>query len=138
MRYVMYTCHPQNLFSSLQTFDLSTSMSNKLKKHAKTLKFLSETDHATAKAIVKTARPDLVNCFTEICYNVLNGNVNLSPSYKRKLTKHKKTIRAIAKKNTKASTKRNHLQKGGFLSLILPLVRTLLPSLLGGLFGGKK
>ena len=108
-------------------------MSSKIKKQAKTLKFLTETDHATAKAIIKTARPDLVNCFTEICYNVLNGNINLSPAYKKKLAKNKKTIRAIAKKSTKASSRRNHIQKGGFLPLILPLVKTLLPTLVGGL-----
>lgn len=113
-------------------------MSKRLKKHAKTLKFLSETDHETAKAIVKTARPDLVNCFTEICYNVLNGNVNLTPSYKRRLIKHKKSLRAIAKKGNKISVKRTHIQKGGFLSALLPLVGTLLPSLIGGLFGGKR
>lgn len=108
-------------------------MSSKIKKHAKTLKFLTETDQATAKAIIKSARPDLVNCFTEICYNVLNGNINLTPSYKKKLAKHKKILRSIAKKSTKTSSRRNQIQKGGFLPLILPLVKTLLPTLVGGL-----
>ena len=98
-------------------------MSSKIKKHAKTLKFLTETDQATAKAIIKSARPDLVNCFTEICYNVLNGNINLTPSYKKKLAKHKKILRSIAKKSTKTSSRRNQIQKGGFLPLILPLAQ---------------
>ena len=108
-------------------------MSKRLKKNAKTLQFLTEADNKVAKAVIKASKADIICCFSEICYNLLKGTIDLSPKLKTRLSQHKQTIRKLAKKSVKQSKKKHLVQKGGFLGAILPLVKTLLPSLLGGL-----
>ena len=108
-------------------------MSKRLKKNAKTLQFLTEADNKVAKAVIKASKADIICCFSEICYNLLKGTIDLSPKLKTRLSKHKQTIRKLAKKSVNQSEKKHLVQKGGFLGAILPLVKTLLPTLLGGL-----
>jgi hypothetical protein len=109
-------------------------MSHRLKKHAKTLKFLSECDRHTSNSIIKTAKPDLLCCIADICYNILRGKVKLSPIAKKRLAKYKKHIRKIADKKTTANTRRSLIQKGGFLgSILAPLIGTILKPLAQGI-----
>lgn len=106
-------------------------MTKRVKKFTDTLNYLSSCDKHTGKAIINTAKPELINCFSDICHNVLKGKVNLSDSEKKKLGKYKNHIRKIANKKTTQKSKKILIQKGGFLGAILA-------PLLGSLFGGRK
>jgi hypothetical protein len=93
--------------------------------------------------VLKTACPKLrkgiiSNCdkrlsdISECILNVLNGNINLSDSTKRKLKKYKTSLRTLVDKRKPLSAeKRVIIQKGGFL---LPLLTAVLPTLASLIF----
>lgn len=110
-------------------------MSQRLRKHAKTLHFLTTTDGKTAKSVIRSANPEVLNCFSEVCHNILEDRIHLVPKKRAKLAKYRATIRALAKKSTTQQTKRQLIQKGGFLSAILPILGAVLPGIAGALFG---
>lgn len=109
-------------------------MSRRIKKHAKVLHFLANCDKRHSNAIINEAEPDLINCFSEICHNILQGNVRLSGHQKSKLKKYKTHLRRVAGRNATAKTKKKIIQTGGFLPMLLgSLVKPLLQPLLSGL-----
>ena len=70
----------------------------------------------------------------ECCKNVLNGNVNLTPSQKKRLGKYKGSMRQLADRRVKLASKQRILsQQGGFIG---PLLGVLGP-ILGGLLGSR-
>lgn len=113
-------------------------MSKRIKKYADTLKYLSKCDKHTGKSIIKSANPELINCISDICHNILRGNLKLTTSQKQKLMKYKNNIRKIANKKSTQKSKKELIQKGGFLASILgPLVGSLLGPLTKGIFNRK-
>lgn len=114
-------------------------MTKRVKKYADTLKYLAYYNKASGKSIINSAEPELVNCFSDICYNILNGKVTLSQTERNKLAKYKSQIRKIANKRTTQKTKKTLIQKGGFLSALLgPLLGSIIVPLAKGLFGVKR
>ena len=77
----------------------------------------------------------MINSLCECCLNILKGNVSLTPTQKRRLNKHKQTLRLLARKQTSLRVKKKALtQKGGFLGALLgPIISTVGSLLLGGL-----
>jgi hypothetical protein len=82
---------------------------------------------------MKEASPDLVNALCECSLNVLKGRVPLTTSQKKQLTRHKRDLRELARKGTSLKKKKQILQKGGFLGLLLKPALGLLGGLLGKL-----
>lgn len=79
--------------------------------------------------ILKEADPDLIKALCDCSVNVLNGNIDVGVSVKKKLKKYKKDLRAISCPKRKLSLKRKLIiQRGGFLP-------TLLGALLNGVVG---
>ena len=112
------------------------TMSKRLKRHAHTLKYLGKCDKNTARAIIGSASKDLLHCFSDICHNILKGNVNLSKAERQKLIRHKNTIRKIADTKTTAKNKKKLIQKGGFLgTLLAPLIRMVIGPLAKSILG---
>ena len=109
-------------------------MTRRLKDNAHALHILSKSSSKRRKAILKHAHKELITCLCECALNVLKGRVPLSPTQKKKLTRHKKHLRALAdKKSSHAKRKRLLVQKGGFLgSLLAAILGTL-----GGLLFSK-
>jgi hypothetical protein len=87
------------------------------------------------KKFFKTCSRDCVSKVCECIKNVLNANLKIKSSHLRKLSRHKQTLRVLASKNTSLAKRKKLLQKGGFLSILLPALIPALASLLGGLFG---
>ena len=102
----------------------------RLKKHAHVLRALMTTSPAVTKAIIRSSDRDLVNTLCECCFNVLKGNVQLTPSQKKKLQRHKNTLRQLSNKKHSLKRKRHLLQKGGFLGALLGPVIGILGTLL--------
>lgn len=65
----------------------------------------------------------IVNCMKEIARNIIKGSLKLTATDKRKLNKHTKLIRALARG-------RSVEQSGGFLNVVLPILASLISSLL--------
>ena len=83
---------------------------------------------------------------SECIGNTLNGNVKLSSQLMKKLQRHKKSLRLLAKKNASQSEKKRIIsQRGGFLPFLLPTIlgalsKVVLPAVvgIGKAIAGKK
>lgn len=103
-------------------------MSKRIKRHAKALHYLASCDSNISKSVIKASKPDLICCLSEICHNLLRGNIPLTTKEKTKLTRYKKEIRGVADKKLTQQSKKRLIQKGGFLSALLaPLVSLVGP-----------
>ena len=102
-------------------------MSHNVRKHSDFLKVLSKCNAKQRKVILQNASPSLLKCLCECGLNILKGNVKLSPSQKRQLSRHKQMLRILADRKVPVKRKRQGLvQKGGFLpALFGPILSTL-------------
>lgn len=108
-------------------------MSSRVRKHIHTLKVLSEGNRDINNAILRSSKPDLIHSLSECCKNILEGNVPLSSRCKSRLSRYKKDLRRVADKQTSHKRKKQTLQKGGFLPLLLaPLLSSVLAPALKG------
>ena len=69
---------------------------------------------------IKTCSNDFVKCVCECAKNVVKRNVQLKPGQLRKLRRHRRSLRELALKRTSLKKKRQILQRGGFLHILLP------------------
>src|SRR5215813_13203524 len=93
------------------------------------LTILSSTKSKKLKRqLVDSATSAQLNSLCEVCFNLLQGRLEVSDKKLQKLKKYKNHIRKLAasKKQTLKS-KRQILQTGGFL----PLLASLIPSVIG-------
>ena len=110
-------------------------MVSRVKKFAPHLRVLASSSPKACKAIMKSAKSDLVRCLCECSMNILKGNVSITPGQMRKLSRHKKDLRFLAKRGHRLASKKRVLQKGGILPAILgPILAAVLPSV-GGAVG---
>jgi hypothetical protein len=102
----------------------------KLNYHA--LQVLRAAKPKLRKAIISNCDRELVHPMSECILNVLKGNVKLSHCAKRKLRKHKATLRKVADEHLSLARKKKVIvQRGGFL---LPLLGAVLPTLASLIF----
>lgn len=102
------------------------------------LKLLQRATPKQRKAIIQASDSTQLNLIAECCKNFISGSYRTTPTTLKHLHKYRNIIRTLAKKNT-SNTKRRQLllQKGGFLSLLIPGAISLLGSLLGGVTGSS-
>lgn len=108
----------------------------KLKKHYHFLNYISKCSPKERKALLGTADKSQIACLSEICLNVLAGNV---PTNVKKLRKYKTTIRQLAKRSTCVKRKKKLLsgQTGGFLPLVIPAIVSALAGMAGRAIGNR-
>ena len=79
---------------------------------------------------VRKCDKQFLDCMSECAKNVIKGNV-LTSRQMTNLRRKKNDLRALSKRKTSLQAKiRKILQKGGFLSAILPPILSVLASLL--------
>src|SRR6267154_2230536 len=107
-------------------------MSQSLKKYSSYLRMLQKSSPKVRSTLTKKhCSPEFIKCICECAKNVLVGNVALSSEHKRRLKRHKLSLRKLALKKTPMKIKKKIVQSGGFLGALLgPIVK-----ILGGLFG---
>ena len=106
-------------------------MSARVKRHLPLLQWLSRAHPKTCKAVIQSADKDLLDTLCECSLNILKGNVPLTGSQKRQLSRHKQTLRLlVGGRRRSVKNKRRLLQKGGFLGTLLRAVTGVLGSLL--------
>jgi hypothetical protein len=101
-------------------------MSEAVKRQGEMLRFLCRAKPSAVKAVVKNASPQLVQTLCECCHNVLKGNVPLTAVQKRRLRRHKSSLRELTKKKLSVKRRKQILQQGGFIGLLLrPILNRL-------------
>ena len=107
-------------------------MSKLITKNKKALMLLSKANPKTVKKIILSANKSLISALSEICFNFLRGNIPLSPTHRRKIKKYRKNIKTLAGRGALKS-KRQVLQRGGFLTTLLGIAAPLLFKGISGL-----
>ncbi|XP_022106617.1 uncharacterized protein LOC110987822 [Acanthaster planci] len=93
-------------------------MARRLRDNAYALCVLSGASPKKRKDILKHADKEVVTCLCECALNVLKARVPLTPSQKKKLSRHKTHLRALTDKmSSYAKRKQLLVQKGGFLDI---------------------
>ena len=109
-------------------------MSHTLRKFTPYLRVLQKSSPSVRNKLAKKhCSPEFIKCICECVKNVLAGNVDLSAEHKRRLIRHKHSLRKLVLKKTSMKAKKKLIQSGGFLGALLgPIVKVL-----GGLFGAS-
>lgn len=94
---------------------------------------LTTSKEAEKKRMLKSFPAFVVDDIVEILYNILTGNVNISPNARKVLDGRKATLNNIYKvaRNPKKRKQLLLRQKGGFIGTLIPI----LASAVGGLVG---
>ena len=109
-------------------------MLSDLKRHAAILRTIQKARPDLRRSLLKLADQDVIRCIVECADNTLKGHVQLTQQQKKNLTRHKKTLRRLAKRGERWRVKRKLIvQSGGFLlPLLAPLLGTVIANLLDG------
>ena len=102
-----------------------------LKKQFPQLKILKVAKPKQRKELLTQANSELITCICECALNILNGNVQITKTQHKKLSRHAKTLRTIAQRGVSNKKKKDIvIQKGGFLPALLAPISTLVASLI--------
>ena len=105
-------------------------MSQRTRKYLPMLKKICKMGDKARRDFVRKCDKEFLYCISECAKNVIKGNVPLSESQKTALRRKKNDLRALSVKKTSLRNRRKIIQKGGFLTALLPPVLTVLGSLL--------
>jgi hypothetical protein len=114
-------------------------MSARVQKMLPELKRISRMKEKDRKKFIATCGKDVIHCICECSKNLLKGNLPLKQRQLKSLSRHKHWLRKLALKKTTLSKRKNILQKGGFLHLLIPTLVSSLSGLVGNLVsnGGR-
>lgn len=100
---------------------------------------LSTGDRRLQQAILRHSPDALIRLLAQSAANILVGNIKLSPHQKRRLGKFKLVLRKLQRRGVPLSSKRRLLinQRGGFLSLLLPIISAAVGGLVGRVLNKK-
>ena len=85
------------------------------------------------KVILSKASDDLVRFICDITHNVLSGTAEIFRPHKKRLAKHKNSLRKLAARKLPLSRKQKIIQKGGFLGALLSAAIPAITGLLSNL-----
>jgi len=115
-------------------------MSARLKRNISFLSKLKQASDRKRKRLITAAKPDHLKCIAECAHNILCANVRLNKRQHKKLKRHAKFIRLIAKKHISLPEKKRLLVQrgGGFLPALITPILGIVSSLLGELIGKQR
>ena len=99
-----------------------------LKKHAKVICLLAKAKPKAIRNIISSADKDLIKTVNACAYNVLKGNVKITPAQKKRLRRYRESLATLSLKKTPLKTSRALLMKGS--GLVTALLGTIAPLLL--------
>jgi hypothetical protein len=123
---------------SYQKMKINDSLAN-MRRNQPVLSMLasSDTNSKYKRAIINSADRRLIQAICDATYNVLNGNIQISPEQRSQLIRYKNLLRQLIqrsplsyKKNILVRSTRN--QQGGFLPALLAAIAG---PILGGFSG---
>jgi len=104
-------------------------MSRRVRKYLPVLKRIAKLGDKAKRDYVRKCDKEFLDCISECAKNVVKGNVPLTNRQKTRLRRSRNELRALSVKKTSLRKKRRILQKGGFLTALLPPVLGILSSL---------
>jgi len=105
-------------------------MSDRIRRYMPVLKRIRKMGDKAKRDYIRKCDKTFLECISECAKNIIKGNVPLTNRQKSTLRRRRKDIRALSVRKTSLRRKRKILQKGGFLTALLPPVLALL----GGMF----
>jgi hypothetical protein len=93
-------------------------------------KFYQSNKKVQRKILKNKSDCKIIVIIRDIVLNLLKGNINLTDREKNKLQKHKYTLRKLIDTNPLCKSREIIVQKGGFLSVLIPSAITLITSIL--------
>ena len=105
-------------------------MSDRMKTYLPVLKRIRRMGEKAKRQYVRKCDTEFVNCVSECAKNVIKGNVPLNNRQMTNLRRKRNDLRTLSMKKTSLRTKHKIIQKGGFLTALLPPVLAVLGSLL--------
>ena len=94
------------------------SGSSRVVKNRKFLDALQLVEQKHRKELIKGATSEQINTISEVALNILQGNIPLKEHHKKKLNKHKKSLRGLASKGVSVKKRKKILnQHGGMLGV---------------------
>lgn len=115
-----------SFIQSTSVAKMNTSIVNILPQ----LKKIKRLSKSKQRKFIKSCHKDLLCCFANCARQLLKGRVKVRHDHLKKLSKHKRAVRLLALRKTSFKKRRQLLQTGGFLHLILPSVVSFLSSLI--------
>jgi len=104
-------------------------MSDRVKRYLPVLKRIRKLGNKARREFIRKCDKDFIDCVSECARNLLKGNVPLTKRQMTNLRRKRQDLRVLSKKKTSMRAKRKIVQKGGFLSALLPPVLSVLTSL---------
>ena len=104
-----------------------------MQRQAPAILHLARTSVAIQKSVLSSMKKDLLLALVDCAKTILQGHTELTEEQYKALKRKSEDIRLLTKASTTLTQKKNILQKGGFLGMLL---KPLIGPLLGGLFGG--
>ena len=74
---------------------------------------LQQVEEKHRKKLIKGATTEQINTISEVALNILQGNVPLKSHHKKKLNKHKKSLRALASKGVSVNKRKKIINQHG-------------------------
>ncbi len=90
------------------------------------------------KAILNNADKQLVDAICQCIFNMLSGNIELSPTQKTALLKYRHTMRKLVEKSSLKNKKKILVQNGGFLQFLIPAIITGISSIISSVISSNK
>ena len=108
--------------------------SNNLKVVRRTIKYLTVApDQQTVKTVLKRSPDGVIQAIANAALNARSGDVLIPPQYKALFRNHLRDFDLLTDRRVSLKAKRQRIQRGGALPIIVPLIATVLGSL-GGEF----
>jgi len=105
-------------------------MSQLAKRYLPIMNRIRKMGDRAKKEYVRKCEKEFLDCMSECAKNVIKGNIHLTSRQMTNQRRKKNDLRELSKRKTSLRTKHKILQKGGFLSALLPPILTVLGSLL--------
>ncbi len=108
---------------------------DRLRRNSNFLKLLKHSRLNKHRQLLKQPTSDQIKCFSELCNNLLHKRIRLSSAQLHQIKPHRKVVRALANRKISLREKKRLIrqQKGGFISILAPLLGTLASAILSKL-----
>jgi hypothetical protein len=107
---------------------------NNLKVFKRTVKYIAVApDQQTVKTVLKRAPDGVIQAIANAALNARSGDVLIPPQFKALFRHHHRDFDILTNRRVSLKAKRQRIQRGGALPIIVPLIATVLGSL-GGEF----
>ena len=110
--------------------------SKKIEKHIDALRVLAKANRKIQRTLLNNASKDLISTLIYCVKLILKGNVAFTKRQLKALRPYERKLKRFIAAKTPLIEKREILQRGGLLGLLLkPLIKSVVPGLISGIVG---